>query len=170
MMSGTRLTIQFRICWIALGIDPFDALDQLPFSKFSLPRASSRCASATPGAAFPLCSPRNVGRYSGAFFAILSERAFASIVSIALNARFEIVRAGCGHSTLILARRLLAKVGTCDTLVSFQGYSGAQLVTGTFTATLATPAITLARSSCAPGGWSMLSLPPRAVLRSSEAS
>jgi hypothetical protein len=31
MMSGIRisLTIQFRICWIALGIDRFDALDQV---------------------------------------------------------------------------------------------------------------------------------------------
>ena len=32
MMSGTRmisLTIRFRICWIALGIDRFDTLDQV---------------------------------------------------------------------------------------------------------------------------------------------
>jgi hypothetical protein len=29
MMGGTRLTIQFRICWIALGIDRFDAFDQV---------------------------------------------------------------------------------------------------------------------------------------------
>ena len=32
------------------------------------------------------------------------------------------------------------------------------------------PAAALARSSCAPGAWSMLSLPPRAVRRSREAS
>jgi hypothetical protein len=29
MMGGTRLTIQFRICWIALGIDRFDAISGL---------------------------------------------------------------------------------------------------------------------------------------------
>ena len=37
-MGGTRLTIQFRICWIALGIDRFDAISGLIyFDCFSKP-------------------------------------------------------------------------------------------------------------------------------------
>src|SRR4029450_8450105 len=38
MMGGTRLTIQFRICWIALGIDRFDAFDQVAECGRQLPR------------------------------------------------------------------------------------------------------------------------------------